>query len=271
MILARKGIAVTALLGMLPLAASAQWARFPTAGVPKTKDGKPNVNAPTPRTADGKPDLSGVWGNPPCKRDCPPGTEQELLPLAALFVDIGWGMKESLPYQPWAADLVKARMADDGRSNPDAHCRPIGIVMLETHPYPRRMIQTPGLLTMVFEKDWTFRQIFTDGHPLPSDPQPWWYGYSSGKWVGDTLVVETRGFKDDGWLDFRGHVLTGAANITERFRRINYGNLEIDLTIDDPKAYTRPWSVKIKQTLLLDTDLFEFFCAENEKAVEHFK
>jgi hypothetical protein len=106
---------------------------------------------------------------------------------------------------------------------------------------------------------------------LPVDPQPWWYGYSTGKWVGDTLVVETMGFKDDGWLDFRGNVLTGSARITERFRRVNYGNLEIDLTIDDAKAYTKPWTVKIKQNILLDTDLFEFFCPENEKDVQHFK
>jgi hypothetical protein len=269
--LSRTAMGVTVLLGLIPLTVSAQWTRYPTAGVPKTTDGKPNLGAPAPRNADGNPDLSGVWGNPPCTRDCPPGTEKELLPLAAQFVDISWGMKEGLPYRPWAAELAKARIADQWRGNPDAHCLPIGVVALHTHPYPRRMIQSPGLLTIVYEKDWTFRQIFTDGHPLPADPQPWWYGYSSGKWVGDTLVVETRGLRDDGWLDFRGNVITGAATITERFRRINYGNLEIELTIDDAKAYTKPWSVKIKQTLLLNTDLFEFFCPENEKDVQHFK
>jgi hypothetical protein len=259
------------MLVFMPATLSAQWAPYPTARVPKTRDGKPNLNAPTPRTADGKPDLSGVWGNPPCTGECPPGIKEELLPLAAQFLDIGWGMKGGLPYQPWAAEVVKARIADHGRGNPDAHCRPIGVVQLDTHPYPRRMLQTPEMLVILNEKDGVFRQIFTDGRPLPVDPQPWFYGYSTGKWVGDILVVDTRYFPDDGWLDFRGAVVTDAAKITERFHRLNYGNLEIEITVDDAKAYTRPWTVKVHQTILLNTDLFEFFCQENEKDVQHFK
>jgi hypothetical protein len=266
-----KTAGLAALLGLVPLTVCAQWDPYSTTGVPKTRDGKPNLRAPAPRTRYGKPDLSGVWGNPPCTGECPPGTKDEFLPLPAQFMDIGWGLKDGLLYQPWAAEVVKARMADYGRGNPDAHCRPIGVVQLDTHPYPRRILQTPGLLAILNEKDGVFRQIFTDGRPLPVDPQPWWYGYSTGKWIGDTLVVETRHFPDDGRLDFRGAVVTGSAKITERFRRVNYGNLEIELTIDDAKAYTKPWTVKINQTILLDTDLFEFFCQENEKDVQHFK
>jgi hypothetical protein len=272
----RAGRATAAISAILCLAVivppvSAQWAPHPTAGVPRTKDGKPNLNAPAPRAPDGKPDLSGVWGNPPCETDCPPEAKEEFLPLPMQFMDIGYGLKDGLPYRPWAAEAVKARKEAHGKENPDAHCKPIGIVQLHTHPYPRRVIQTPGLLAILNEKDNVFRQIFTDGRPLPVDPQPWWYGYSTGKWVGDTLVVQTQYFKDDGWLDFRGAIFTDAAKIIEKFRRPNYGNLEIELTIDDPKAYTKPWTVKVNQKILLNTDVFEFYCQENEKDVPHLR
>jgi hypothetical protein len=259
------------LLAATAAALSAQWAPYPTQRVPKDRAGKPNFNAPAPRTADGKPDLSGVWQNPPCAQEpCPAGTKEELLPLPAPFLEIDWGMKEPLPLQPWAKELKEARVRSHGKDNPDAHCQPIGVVQLHTHPYPRRMIQTPGMLAILYEKDTVFRQIYTDGRPLPDDPLPWFYGYSAGKWVGDTLVVETIGLKEN-WLDFRGSPMTEAAKITEKFRRVNYGNLELELTIDDPKAYTKPFTVKIHQRIALSTDLFEFFCAENEKSAEHLR
>jgi hypothetical protein len=260
-----------ALLTLMAATLSAQWAPYPTQGVPKDRTGKPNLSAPTPRTADGKPDLSGVWENPPCLKDpCPAGTKEELLPLAAQFLEIDWGMKQPLPYQPWARALKEARVQTHGKDNPDAHCLPIGVVQLHTHPYPRRIIQTPGMVVILYEKDGVFRQIYTDGRPLPQDPVPWFYGYSSGKWVGDTLVVETVGLKDN-WLDFRGSPMTEEAKVTEKFRRTNYGNLELELTIDDRKAYTQPFTVNIHQRIMLNTDLFEFFCAENEKSAEHLK
>jgi hypothetical protein len=261
------------LCGIAILASSlfAQWVPYPTQGVPKGRDGKPNLLAPVPRTPDGKPDLSGVWGNPPCTGDvCPAGTKDELLPLAAQFLEIDWGMKEPLPLQPWARELKQQRIAAHGKDNPDAHCQPIGVVQLHTHPYPRRMIQTPGMLAILYEKDTVFRQLYTDGRPLPDDPLPWFYRYSSGKWVGDTLVVQTIGLKDN-WLDFRGSPMTESAKITEKFHRVNYGNLDLELTIDDPKAYTKPFTVKIRQQIMLNTDLFEFYCAENEKSAEHLK
>ena len=259
------------LLMVMATTLSAQWAPYPTQRVPKDRAGKPNLLAPVPRTTDGKPDLSGVWENPPCTKDpCPAGTKQELLPVAAQFLEIDWGMKEPLPYQPWAKELKEARVMTNGKDNPDAHCKPIGVVQLHTHPYPRRIIQTPGMVVILYEKDGVFRQIFTDGRPLPKDPLPWFYGYSSGKWVGNTLVVETIGLKDN-WLDFRGSPMTEEAKITERFRRVNYGNLELELTIDDPKAYTKAFTVKINQKIMLNVDLFEFFCAENEKSAEHLR
>ena len=140
---------------------------------------------------------------------------------------------------------------------------------MHLHPYPRRIIQMPGLLVILFERDTTYRQIFTDGRPLPEDPQPGFNGYSTGKWDYDTLVVETIGIKDGTWLDVRGTPLTSAAKITERFRRPTFGKLQIDITVDDPKAYTKPWSIHVDQTFAADTDLLEFVCLENEKDQAH--
>jgi hypothetical protein len=188
-----------------------------------------------------------------------------------LFFDIGTGVPGGLPFQPWAAALRKERMADHSKDNPDAHCLPMGNMQLHTHPQPRKIIQTPAVLVILYEGNAGIRQIFTDGRPLPgNDPQPWWFGYSTGRWVGDTLVVETRGFRDGGWLDVGGSPLTDAATMTERFRRVNYGNLDIEMTVDDPKAYIRPWTVTVKHELMLDTELIEFVCLENEKSTRHF-
>ena len=131
------------------------------------------------------------------------------------------------------------------------------------------MVQTPGLLLILNEYNKTYRQIFTDGRPLPTDPQPTWDGYSIGKWDGDTVVVETTGFRDGIWLDTSGDPLTDAAKVTERFRRVNYGHLEIEFTVDDPKAYTKPWTIKLNQILMLNTDLLDYICLENEKDLRH--
>jgi hypothetical protein len=179
---------------------------------------------------------------------------------------VGANIEGGLPLQPWAAELLEARMADNSKDNPDAHCLPMGIMQFHNHGMPRRMVQTPKLLVMIYEANYGLRTIFTDGRPLPaSDPQPWWYGYSVGHWEGDTLVVETTGLLDGGWLDINGNPLTDAARLTERFRRPTFGTLEIDVTVDDPKAYTRPWTVRVNQRLLVDSDLMEFICLENQQ------
>ena len=252
---------------------SAQWARHPQAGAPRAADGRVRLDAPTPRASDGKPDLSGVWetirtgaGQVITGVDVPP------LQRTSQFWNIGAGLKDELPLRPWAAELRAKRVADNSKDNPDAHCLPIGITQLHNHPQPRKIIQTPGLVLILYEANGGIRQIFTDGRPLPNnDPQPWWYGYSIGKWEGDTLVVETTGFRDGGWLDVNGAPLTDAAKLTERIRRVNFGSLEIDVTIDDPKAYTRPFTaVTIRQRLLADDELIEFVCAENEKSTQRF-
>lgn len=261
-------------LAAAPAALFAQWDNYPTRGVPKTPDGKPNLQGPAPRAADGHSDLTGLWeyfrdrGTPPPD----PGSSLGLGPVAPgsnPFFNIGVGLKDGLPFQPWALALRKSRMADNNRDNPDAHCLPIGLMQLHQHPQPRKIIQTPDVIAILYEAQGGVRQIFTDGRPLPKDPQPWWYGYSVGKWDGDTLVVTTTGFRDDVWLDVEGSPLTSAGKMTERFRRVDYGHLDIEITVDDPKAYTKPWTVTVKQKIMLDQDLIEFICDENEKDAPH--
>jgi hypothetical protein len=241
---------------LLASAASAQWINYPTAGIPRTPDGKPDLAAPAPRTADGKPDLSGLW------QPASGGADPQ-------FADIAKEVKGGLPFQKWAADLVKARRAENNKDDPDGHCQPLGTVKMHLHPYPRKILQLPGLIVILYERDTVYRQIFTDGRPLPVDPQPSFYGYSTAKWEGDTLVVQTNGFKDDLWLDISGTPLTDAAKVTERYHRPSFGKLEIDVTVDDAKAYTQPWTIRVNQTLAADTDLLEFYCRDNEKDARH--
>jgi hypothetical protein len=166
--------------------------------------------------------------------------------------------------------VLNRRKSENSKDNPDAHCLPLGLMQLHEHPQPRKIIQTPGLIVILYEAQGGVRQIFTDGRSLPTnDPQPWWYGYSIGKWDGDTLVVETTGFRDDVWLDIDGSPLTNTGKMTERFRRVNYGTMQIDVTVEDPKAYTKPFTVRVNHRLMPDTDLIEFVCAENEKSDAH--
>jgi len=257
----------------------AQWPAYPTPGVPRTADGKPNMSAPAPKTADGKPDLTGIWqnnrtvGGTVAARNSanPPKTNEDLLAIArrSPFWNIGASFPDGLPFQPWAAELHRQRVADNSRENPDAHCLPMGIMQFHNHGEPRKMIQTPQEIVILYEANAGLRQIFTDGRPLPKDADPWWYGYSTGHWEGDTLVVESAGFRDLGWLDVEGSPLTDAAHVTERYRRPDFGHLEIEVTINDPKAYTKPWTVMVHQHLMADTELIEFVCQENEKDAPH--
>jgi hypothetical protein len=278
---------IPALAGGIAMAAAllAQWPDYKTSGVPRSPDGKPILDGPTPKTPDGHPDFSGVWalrgggggfgrgqkggpkGQPAAGVPAPPPPSG---PPAASFKNIGQGFKEGLPLLPWAADLLKKRRDENSKDNPDAHCLPLGLMQLHMHPQPRKIIQTPNLMIILYEAQAGVRQIFMDGRTLPNnDPQPWWYGYSIGKWDGDTLVVETTGFRDDVWLDIDGTPLTSTGKLTERFRRPNYGNLEIDVTVEDPKVYTKPFTVRVNDRIMPDTDLIEFICGENEKSDAH--
>ena len=160
-------------------------------------------------------------------------------------------------------------MADNAKDDPDPFCLPQGIMKMHTAPLMRKYLQMPGMFVILNERNATYRQIFMDGRKLEDDPNPTWRGYSAGAWEGDALVVHSNGFKDDIWMDRNGSPMTSAAKVTERFRRVNYGNIELEITVDDPKAYTRPWTVKIHQILQPNTELLDFFCAENEKDVGH--
>jgi hypothetical protein len=240
----------------------AQWLNYPTRGVPRTLDGKPDLSAPAPRTPDGKPDLSGIWQLEP--RTCPPEGCGDY-PPAPEFLDFGARLPGGLPYQPWAAMVVHERTEQLGKDDPVGLCRPGGALRILTFPPFRKLLQLPGLFVILSERDVTYRQVFMDGRPLPDDPTPTFNGYSIGTWDGDALVVTSSGFRDGTWLDRNGSPMSDAAKLTERFRRINYGRLEIDVTLDDPKVYTRPWTVTLVQQIVLDSELLDYHCMDNEK------
>jgi hypothetical protein len=245
----------------------AQWLDYPTPGLPRLPNGKANLKAPAPRTADGKPDFSGLWLKER-DRPCAPGGCIDFQ-ASEHFWDMGYGIPGGLPYQSWAAEVVKKRTASNGLEDPDTICVPQGIIKAHTVDLLRKMIQVPGLIVILNERNAAYRQIFTDGRPLPQDPQPTWNGYSTGHWEGDTLVVQTEGFRDGMWLDRNGSPMSDAAKITEKFRRLDFGTLEVEITVDDPKVYTKPWTTKLREILQPDTELLDYICLENEKDIPH--
>jgi hypothetical protein len=286
------------LLAVCSVSLSAQWPKHRDAGVPRDAQGRVRMEAPPPRAADGKPDLSGVWlradpeplpeelkglfGGQP-NRDPSDDVSQEVFakpfppdpkspPLAA-FWDIETNVPGGLPKTPWAAGVKKQRMADEMKDNPDANCMPMGITQFHMQPQPRKIIQTPKVIVILYEANYGQRTIYLDGRTLPKqgEPQPWWYGYSVGRWEGDTLVVETnnlRGAEEgvfDGWLDVRGTPYSNGAKFIERFRRPMFGKLEIDVTLEDAKAFSKPFTVRINQRVIVDEEPIEFVCNENQQ------
>jgi len=259
------------LFGALTVPLAAQWPPHPV-GVPQGPDGKPNLAAPAPRTVDGKPDFSGIWmiyngPDPGDRADRPPR--------------LSGGV--SLPMQPWAADLQRRRAAEGGLNDPDGLCLPQGPLQYHIDPQPLKIVQTPTQILIIYESNYGLRTIYMDGRKLPplGEPQPFWHGYSVGRWEGDTLVVESNNFRGVdpdavkngepnsfhgvGWLDHRGSPYTESMKLTERFRRVNYGHLDIEFTVDDPKAYTKPFTVRIVQQIVPDgSELIEFICHENQ-------
>jgi hypothetical protein len=263
----RKRIAlVVVMLFVGPAGLLAQWVRYPTPGVPRLPDGKPKLDAPAPRTTDGKPDFSGMWQAAkllPCNDVTLICTD---LPISEQFRNIGAGLEGGLPYQGWARE----RMAQKGPTDdPYTRCVTPGGPRMHVLPTMKKIAQMPALMIILNEYNMTYRQVFLDGRPLPVDPQPTWNGYSIARWDGDTLVVESIGFRDDQWLDAAGSPLTSAARVVERFGRPDYGHLRIEITVDDLKAYTRPWTVNIEQSIVLDTEMLDAVCWENEKDVPH--
>jgi hypothetical protein len=265
-----RSLVVVGVFTALSASLSAQWPDHKRANVPRLPDGKVDMNGPTPRTADGKPDLSGTWMNV----NRPANQPAEALSLdgkpMATFRNIGAGFKDGLPFQPWAKALLDQRNANNSKDNPDVWCLPLGNQQFNVHTFPRKVVQNPEVTIIMYETHMGLRQIFTDGRPLPAnDPQPWYFGYSVGRWDGDTLVVETAGFKDDVWLDIIGSPMTEMGRTIERFRRPNAGTIEIEQTIDDPKAYTRPFTTRLTWRLMPDTEIMEMVCLEKNQSIHH--
>jgi hypothetical protein len=254
-------------------AVPAQWAKQQDPGVPSLRDGKPNLSARSRRAADGKPDLSGVWEN--VRDPLPKGVlavEGDDFSVPRYFRDVTADMKpEQVQMEPWAEALFTQRSQSRGLLDPISRCKPVGIPALDASYPPYKIIQTPRLLLILYEYHGTYRQIFLDGRKSIPDPNPTWMGYSTGRWDGDSLVVETVGFHDLGWLDRMGHPHSDALHVVERFRRRDVGHLEIEVTVDDPKTYRRPIVWKQQATLMPEEDLLEYFCEENEKDVQHFQ
>ncbi len=240
-------------LVMLAAPALAQWPDFPMPDAPRLPNGKVNLSAPAPKGPDGKPDLSGVWVTKPgytgnVAKDLKPG---------------------EVSFQPWAEKLYQHRVDTLSKDDPQASCVLSGVPRENVVPYPFKILHTRGMIVILYEALHSYRQIFMDGRSLPKDPNPAWMGYSIGHWDGDTLVVESSGFVNNNWLDNNGHPGTEALRLTERFHRRDFGHIDLHMTVDDPKAYTKPWSVDLKMDLQPDSDLIEYVCSENEKDVSH--
>jgi len=229
---------------------TAQWLHFPTPGIPRTSDGKPNLTAPAPRTANGKPDFSGLWEKMSDR----------------FYNNIAADLKPG-EVAPWAEALYQQRKKDFGKDSPEAQCRPLGPAYSTTPYRESRIIQTPSIIA-ILNNDLTHREIFMDGRELEKDPNPTWMGYSVAHWDGDTLVVESTGFNESTWLDDDGHPHTEGLRMTERYRRPDFGHIELRITLDDPKGYPKPWTVAVEMNLLTDTEMLEFVC-DNEKDLAH--
>jgi hypothetical protein len=273
-----------------PLAA--QWIKYPTPGVPRKADGKVDMSAPAPRMADGKPDFSGVWmtaepnrprtgGLSSPKQEAGPkeqtpkygesSGDPTAITASRQMANIGVDLPGGLPYQPWLVPIVKERTDNLAKDDPHIMCLPDNFLRAYGLPHLLKFVHTPNLLVVLDEMNAGYRQVFTDARPLPEDPTPSWQGYSSGKWSGDTLVIDTTGLRDDTWIDWNGSVLTQAAKVREQIRRPDFGHLEIRVTVDDPKAYTKPWTVTLKQRIVVDAELIDEICLENEQSLKHMK
>jgi hypothetical protein len=246
----------------LVLAASdvldAQWLTLRLPDQPRNPDGRTNLDAPAPRTPSGTPDLSGIWRA---------ASNRYIQDLGA---DLG-----TVPFRPHAAAIYRQRLENNGLDRPSGKCLPKGVPEgMTIRGYPFKIVQTPKLTLVLYEIFVAYRQIHTDGRDFrgfagdPSEIHPAWLGYSVGRWDGDTFLVETIGINDRTWLDDSGYPHSDALKITERMRRPAFGRLDIEFTFDDPKTYTRPWSVKIPFELVPDTELLEYVC-ENEKDAPH--
>lgn len=269
-------VASTIAILAAPLAL-AQWIRYPAPGVPRKPDGSVDMGAPAPRLSNGKPDFSGIWTT--AEPDTGPGRagagDSPVDPAAIRgsrqMRNIGIDIPGGLPYQPWLAPIVKERTENLAKDDPHIRCLPDNFLRAYGMPHLLKFVHVPNLLVVLNEMNAGYRQVFIDGRPLPENPNPSWQGYSVGRWEDDTLVVDTTGLRDDTWIDWNGSVLTEAAKVRERIRRPDFGHLEIVVTVDDPKAYTKPWTVTIKQRIVVEGELIDEICLENEQSYKHMR
>jgi hypothetical protein len=257
---------------LVSLPAAAQWVGYPTAGVPRKPDGTVNMSAPAPRLPDGKPDFSGIWTTADRNRPSSAGdvaSDGNDIASSRYMSNFGADMPGGLPYQPWLVPIVKERTANLAVDDPHIRCLPDNFLRAYGLPHMLKFVHKPDILVVLDEMNAGYRQIFTDARRLPDTPAPAWQGYSSAKWSGDTLVIDTIGLRDDTWIDWNGSVLTESAKVREEMRRPDYGHLEIKVTVDDPKAYTKPWTVTLRQRIVVDAELIDEVCLENEQFAQH--
>jgi hypothetical protein len=251
-----------------------QWLNYPSPGTPLTRDGKPDLTAKAPRTSNGKPDLSGVWNIEPPQ----PGEIErlygdiganvvagdDLRTFSRYFINLFIDFRGAEPVTTEAAALA-LRNRENVTDSPTSRCLPLALPRRYFLPFPFKIFQTPEAIAIFYEADGAFRQIHTDGRKLPVDPFPTWMGYSTGKWEGDTLVVDTAGFNDKTWLDAMGHPHSEALRVRERFHRRDFGHLDMEATVEDPKTLTKPVTIKFTELLIPNSDILENFCAEGER------
>jgi hypothetical protein len=256
-----------------PAAALGQWLKYPTPGIPRLASGAPDLKATAPRTADGKPDFQGMWfANVPSRDYCRTGDCIQEERMASEQMNIGAKLPgRQLPYTDWANEQVKIRSANSNREDPHTYCMPPNFPRAWTLPQYMRIVQTPSMMVVLHEFNEAYREIYLDGRPLPENPNPTWNGYSTGHWEGDTLVIETNGIRDDMWLDIKGSPITESGRVTEKLRRLNFGIMQIEITVNDPKAYTRPWTVTIEMAVQVDTQMLGEICMDNEKDTKMYK
>ena len=269
--------AIGLLLGLacfsgLPSVAFSQWLGYPTPGIPRLRDGSPNLKALAPRTREGKPDFSGIWfANVPAKDYC---KEQDCVQeerMAREQINLGIKLKDGLPYTEWSKQQMVKRRANHERDDPHTYCKPPNYPRAWTLPQHTKIIQTPQEMVILHEFNAAYREVYLDGRPLPQDPNPTWNGYSTAHWEGDTLIIETNGIRDDMWLDIQGSPITESAHLTERLKRLSFGLMTVEIAVNDPKAYTRPWSVTIEMAYQADTQMLEEICLDNEQDVQLYK